>query len=178
MATDIIHLGPFTPQRKYSNEERWIQVYPLYINKSKTVAEGRRVNKEMAVEDPYIGEMAHVLQTNGFKIFIENKVHPREQDKENVLRRCRLRIHLRNDDGSPVNASFPNKKSIYKLLCDTIPTLESRSDPERFRQQQLQATAQPGKGRWQLVPRFPSAQQCAAGNITSSSGRCHDRPVT
>jgi len=163
---EVIHLGPFTPQRKHSNEERWIQIYPLYINKNKTVAEGRRASKEQAVEDPYIGEMAHVLQTAGFKIFIENKVHPREVDKENVLLRCRVRVHLRNDDGTPIIEAYPNKKAVLKLLCDTIPTLDSRSDPEKFKQQQLEAKAQYNpviaQQRWQ--------EQKAAGSSGSTGG--------
>jgi hypothetical protein len=36
----------------------------------------------------------------------------------------------------------------------------------------------PGKGRRQLVPPSPQRSNAFAGNITSSSGRCHDRSGT
>ena len=40
--------------------KRWIVVYPNYINKLKSVQEGRRIPKEVAVENPKVPECAQV----------------------------------------------------------------------------------------------------------------------
>ena len=39
-------LGPFHPTRKFSEPERWICIYPAYLNSNKTRQEGRLLPKE------------------------------------------------------------------------------------------------------------------------------------
>ena len=39
-------LGPFNPTRKFSEPERWICIYPAYLNSNKTRQEGRLLPKE------------------------------------------------------------------------------------------------------------------------------------
>ncbi|XP_003740095.1 signal recognition particle 19 kDa protein [Galendromus occidentalis] len=140
---NVIQVGPFNPQRKHSEHERWIHVFPIYLNKNKTVAEGRRVPKEVAVEDPITREIVIALQQKGFDLFVEGyKVHPREVDKENVLMRSRVRVHFKDDNGKPINSEFPNKRKLFKMICEFISGLDYRQDPETFKQHKRALQAQ------------------------------------
>ncbi|GFY69527.1 uncharacterized protein TNIN_24401 [Trichonephila inaurata madagascariensis] len=57
--------------KKYSDRERWICIYPAYINSKKTNAEGRRINKEKCVENPTCQEIRDVLDAASFQIGVE-----------------------------------------------------------------------------------------------------------
>ena len=41
---------------------------------------------------------------------LQNKAHPRELDPRDMRFRGRIRVHLKNDDGSPVKEQFPTRK--------------------------------------------------------------------
>ncbi|XP_067007594.1 signal recognition particle 19 kDa protein [Anabrus simplex] len=116
----------WTPDKKHSDRERWVCIYPAYINSKKTLAEGRRIPKDKAVENPTHQEIRDVLASAGMKIGIENKIYSRERSKE-LLYRGRIRVQLKNDDGSPVNSNFPTRDSIMLYLGQMIPKLKSRS---------------------------------------------------
>lgn len=88
---------------------RWICIYPAYINSKKTIAEGRRIPKDKAVENPTHQEIRDILVAAGMKIGVENKLYSRERSKE-LLYRGRIRVQLKNDDGSPFNPDFPTSK--------------------------------------------------------------------
>ncbi len=103
-----INVGTFSESRKHSERSRWICIYPTYINSKKTVSEGRRIPANIAVENPTLAEIRDVLINAGLEVEPEiNKVYPRELDKYELLSRGRIRVHLKNDDGTPVKESFP-----------------------------------------------------------------------
>ena len=54
--------------------ERWSTIFPAYLNKKKTVAEGRRIPKEKAVENPNITEIAEVMKAKGFQVWLNTSV--------------------------------------------------------------------------------------------------------
>lgn len=121
---------------------RWICIYPAYINKKKTLAEGRRIAKEKCVENPTPQEMRDVLSATGFKIGVENKLYTRERSKE-VSCRGRLRVQLKNDDGSLCNEQYPSRESIMYHIAEMIPKLKSR----QTKPEQAQSTGGGGKGK-------------------------------
>lgn len=89
--------------------DRWICVYPAYIDSHKTRAEGRRIPKNKAVERPTVKEICDILLAAQFKVGVERKFYPRDGSKEED--RCgRVRIQLKNEDGSLVNPAFPSRK--------------------------------------------------------------------
>ena len=100
-------VGAFNKTCKNSEMSRWICVYPAYLNSKKSLAEGRKIALAKAVENPTCAEIRDVLVSAGFKIAIENKVHPRELNKCEMLHRGRVRIQLKNDDNTPCLAKFP-----------------------------------------------------------------------
>ncbi len=60
-------------------EERrkWIVIWPLYFDKSKSRSEGRRVPKELSIERPTIDDIVLALKKIGLKYIVEkDKKHP------------------------------------------------------------------------------------------------------
>ena len=106
-----INIGSFSETRKHSDRSRWICIYPAYLNAKKTLAEGRKIPMAKAVENPTLNEIRDVLVNAGFQIEIEpGKVYPRELNKYENLSRGRLRVHLKNDDGTPVKENFKDSE--------------------------------------------------------------------
>lgn len=123
---------------------RWICIYPAYINSKKTLAQGRKINKEKCVENPTHQEIRDVLVAANLKVGVENKLYSRERSKE-LLYRGRIRVQLKNDDGSLCNTSFPTRESIMYHLGDMIPKLKSRLN--KGTPEQTQNTSGSGKGK-------------------------------
>ena len=70
-----------------------------------------------AVENPTINEIRDVLVNAGLRVELEvNKVHPKEPNKYEMLSRGRIRVHLKNDDGTPVKSNLTTRKRISKYL--------------------------------------------------------------
>ncbi|KOB71106.1 Signal recognition particle 19 kDa protein [Operophtera brumata] len=74
-------IASWSPEKKHSDVERWICIYPAYINSKKTLAEGRKLPKESCVENPTHQEIRDVLIATGLKVGVENKLYSREQSK-------------------------------------------------------------------------------------------------
>ncbi|KAK0168328.1 hypothetical protein PV327_002145 [Microctonus hyperodae] len=135
--------------KTHSDRERWICIYPLYINSKKTRAEGRKLPKSKCVENPTHQEMRDVLIAAGLKVGVENKLHPRERSKE-LLYRGRIRVQLKNDDGTPVSPNFPTRDSLLNYLGTTIPNLKVRQGKQTSSEQSSQqssTSSKKGKGK-------------------------------
>ncbi|KAL1491975.1 hypothetical protein ABEB36_012485 [Hypothenemus hampei] len=135
----------WSPDKKHSDRERWICIYPAYVNSKKTLAEGRRVTKSKAVENPTYQEIRDVLVAAGLNVGVENKQYSRERSKE-LLYRGRIRVQLKNDDGSLCNSSFPTRDSLLLHLGDMIPKLKSRQNKPAS-EQPVQSSQGKGKGK-------------------------------
>lgn len=85
MATAGPVITQWNSAKQHSDIERWVCLYPAYINSKKTRQEGRKVPKVSAVENPTYQEIRDVLQASNFKIVLENKLYPREQSKVRSL---------------------------------------------------------------------------------------------
>uniref|UniRef100_A0A182ITH7 Uncharacterized protein n=1 Tax=Anopheles atroparvus TaxID=41427 RepID=A0A182ITH7_ANOAO len=118
-------LTQWSPDKKYSDRERWVCIYPAYINRKKTRQEGRRMPKEMCVDDPGAQEIRDVLQAANFNVLLEFKQYSREQSRE-LHHRGRIRVQLRHDNGTPLNSEYPSRDSLLMYLGKTIPMLKSR----------------------------------------------------
>ncbi|KAG8304384.1 signal recognition particle 19 kDa protein-like [Homalodisca vitripennis] len=116
----------WTFNRKHSDPERWICIYPAYINSRKTTAEGRRIPKDKAVNNPTYQEIRDVLVAAGLKIGVEPKMYCRETSKE-IHSWGRIRVQLKNEDGYLVNENFPTRQSVMLHLGAMIPMLKSRA---------------------------------------------------
>ncbi|KAK0087394.1 hypothetical protein PV325_001156 [Microctonus aethiopoides] len=134
---------------QFNNETGWICIYPLYINSKKTRAEGRKLPKSKCVENPTHQEIRDVLIAAGLKVGVENKLHPRERSKE-LLYRGRIRVQLKNDDGTPLSPNFPTRDSLLNYLGTTIPNLKVRQGKQTSSEQSSQqssTSSKKGKGK-------------------------------
>ncbi|XP_012148512.1 signal recognition particle 19 isoform X1 [Megachile rotundata] len=135
--------------KKHSDRERWICIYPVYLNSKRTLAGGRKLAKDKCVENPTHQEIRDVLVAAGFNVGVENKLHPRERSKE-LLYRGRIRVQLKNDDGTPVKPEFPSRDSVLAYIGTTIPKLKTRQGKQTTGEQSAQASSsssKKGKGK-------------------------------
>ncbi|VDM37588.1 unnamed protein product [Toxocara canis] len=102
--------------KRYSEEAKWICIYPLYLNARKTIAHGRRISKEKAVDSPTSQEVFDVLSNAGFKVKLEkHAMHPLDPNRDTNAQ-GRVRVQLRNDDGTPFNEKFPTSLLLFSFL--------------------------------------------------------------
>lgn len=107
-------------------------LYPAYINKSRTVAKGRRIAKQLAVEDPKPNEVVDALfALKGFQVSAEPKPYCREQDKESVPWRVRY-VNIQ-----PSKNNLKTKRQILVACAKRINEVRAKSGP---------ATNQPAEG--------------------------------
>ncbi|KAE9555318.1 hypothetical protein FO519_001477 [Halicephalobus sp. NKZ332] len=114
-------------QKPFSDEARWITIYPAYLNSKKTKKEGRRIPASKAVINPTCQEMYEIFNFEGLHVKVEkNKIYSREPDREEELR-GRIRVQLRNDDGTFANEKFQNRESLMLHAAQLIPQLKTRT---------------------------------------------------
>lgn len=112
--------------KPFSDEKRWIVIYPTYLDSKKSLQQGRKIPKELAVENPTAAEIMDVLTATGLNPVLERgKLHPREQDRE-PEKLGRVRVMLKNDDGTPKNSEYPTRTALYKYVASMIPKLKTR----------------------------------------------------
>lgn len=58
-------------------------------------------------------------------LFIENKIYPRERSKE-LINRGRIRLQIKNEDGTPINPDLATRMQVLKYVASTIPQLKAR----------------------------------------------------
>lgn len=66
------HCEDTAQQDDGKDRSRWQILYPAYINKKRTVAKGRRVGLNIAVEDPTVQEMKMICDHLGVPAHIEH----------------------------------------------------------------------------------------------------------
>ncbi|KAF8366389.1 hypothetical protein PRIPAC_84218 [Pristionchus pacificus] len=113
--------------KPHSDISRWVVVYPCYLNNKKSTGEGRKISKQLAVADPTVEEILMIVNNGGFKVAAERKLHPRDPERDNGLLMGRIRVQLKNDDGTPVNAEVPNRMALFRYIAGLIPKLKTRT---------------------------------------------------
>lgn len=97
----------------------------VYIDKKKTVAEGRKIAVESCVEYPQMAELRDVLEHLGFQYaYEENKAYPRD-----LTQYGRFRVLLKNPTtGEPAVEGIHTRRQLLYALGEAIPGLKSRAD--------------------------------------------------
>ncbi|XP_017480092.1 PREDICTED: signal recognition particle 19 kDa protein isoform X2 [Rhagoletis zephyria] len=138
------------PSKKHSDVERWVCIYPAYINSKKTRQEGRRLPKDVCVENPTYAEIRDVLSVTNLRVGVENKQYSRECSRELHLR-GRIRVQMRNDDGTPCNPELNSREDIMRYVSTRIPQLKTRQgnagNQQTHVQAQQSAGGKKGKGK-------------------------------
>ena len=109
-----------------SVQQRWICIYPVYFNSRKTKEEGRKIPKSKSVDNPKVNEIKDVLTFHNFNFVVEDtKQHPRDSFKD-AFCKGRVRVQLKNSDGSLFNENYKTRKDIMIMLGEMIPKLKGR----------------------------------------------------
>ncbi|KAI9781569.1 MAG: signal recognition particle subunit [Peltula sp. TS41687] len=86
-------------------------LYPVYFDTTRSRAEGRRVGKESAVENPLARDIVDAVQGLGLRALFEpGKVHPRDWSNPG-----RVKVLIKQD-GRAVNPKVKNKSHLYLLV--------------------------------------------------------------
>ena len=93
----------------------WKTIYPAYIDSKLTLAEGRRIPKGKAVENPTCEEIAEILMYLKIPHAIEvDKAYPR-----NWMQKGRVRVMLKDDKGNLANPEITNSTTIQHNRAKT-----------------------------------------------------------
>lgn len=104
-------------------------MYPAYLNSRKTLSEGRRVPKTKGVDNPLCTEIRDVCVSQSLEVeFESNKHYPREPNKDHI-HSGRVRVQLKNEDGSPLNESIGSRKLNSLALHADSAAVVSTPDP-------------------------------------------------
>jgi signal recognition particle subunit SRP19 len=134
----------FPNSATHADECRFVCIYPAYINAKKTRAQGRRVGKSKAIDNPTVNEIRDILENAGLKVVVEaNRLYSREESRE-PQQRGRIRVQLKNADETLIKDQFKTKDDLLFYLVDMIPKLKSRSGNQQQQQQNQQGG---GKGK-------------------------------
>nr|XP_044636036.1 signal recognition particle 19 kDa protein isoform X1 [Equus asinus] len=126
---------------------RFICIYPAYLNNKKTIAEGRRIPISKAVENPTATEIQDVCSAVGLNVFLErNKMYSREWNRD-AQYRGRVRVQLKQEDGSLCLVQFPSRKSVMLYVAEMIPKLKTRTQKTGGGDQSLQQGEGSKKGK-------------------------------
>lgn len=103
----------------------WQIIYPVYFDASKTHSEGRRVSKEMAVENPLAQTIMDACRTIGVHTVLEaQNTHPKDWANPG---RVRVLIKPGSASGVQPSGKVQNKRHLFRLISDYLkshPTTE------------------------------------------------------
>uniref|UniRef100_A0A3B3R1W7 Signal recognition particle 19 kDa protein n=1 Tax=Paramormyrops kingsleyae TaxID=1676925 RepID=A0A3B3R1W7_9TELE len=85
-----------------ADKERFICIYPAFINSKKTIAEGRRIPTE------------------------KGKMYPREWNRDTQIR-GRVRVQIKKEDGTPFDEKLSSRKCVMLYVAEKIPKLKTRT---------------------------------------------------
>lgn len=116
--------------------DRAVTLYPAYLDAEKTWRQGRRVPKGSAVERPDAREMSDVIHSGlGLEVCLEGD----KRYSRDFLTPGRVKVRLKDDDGSLCDDSIPNKQVLMVKcaeLCAKHATRPKRlAELKRFEEQ-------------------------------------------
>jgi signal recognition particle subunit SRP19 len=93
------------PQREIPKHFQCL--YPIYFDKTRSRADGRKVGAELAVENPLARDIVDAVQMLGLKAGLEpEKLHPKDWANPG-----RVRVLLKDENGKLMNSKIKNSKS-------------------------------------------------------------------
>jgi signal recognition particle subunit SRP19 len=112
-------LQPQSPAIKTSTDreksKHYQCLYPIYFDKARSRAEGRRVGRDMAVDNPLAREMADAAANLGLHtVFEPDKTHPKDWSNPG-----RVRVLLKQD-GKLLDDDVKNKHHLYILISQYL----------------------------------------------------------
>lgn len=101
--------------------QRWNCLYPLYFDAGKSLADGRKVQKQQAIQKPTIQQLSMACDLLQLEYVVEaKKRHPRDPYVFG-----RLRVQLK-DGESLVRDDIPNVRTLIKMVAIKLPETISK----------------------------------------------------
>jgi len=109
---------------EWKHDERMC-IYAPYIDKDKTIKEGRKLPRELCCERPMPFEIKEAIEKGmNLKCELEDKCYSRD-----FWQRGRIRVEYKDPiNGEPINAEFPTRRSILIECARLVPMHWGRSD--------------------------------------------------
>jgi signal recognition particle subunit SRP19 len=99
-------------------------IYAPYIDKNKTVKQGRKLRKELCCDRPFPFEIKEAIEKGmNLPCELEDKCYSRD-----FWERGRVRVEYKNEDGTPKNPEFPTRRSILIECARLVPMHWGRTD--------------------------------------------------
>lgn len=97
---------PRTPNFDHNTAKKWVCLYPVYFDSSRTRQEGRRVGKELAVQNPLARTIADAVAHLGLRVYFDaGKTHPKDWANSG-----RVKAELKDESGDLKRSNVNNSK--------------------------------------------------------------------
>ncbi|BFU19994.1 SRP19, putative [Entamoeba histolytica HM-1:IMSS-B] len=93
---------------------RWIVIYPAYIDSELTIAQGRKVSKEVSVKQPNVFDLKKACETLKVNFVLEKQRYSRQQWVMG-----RVRIQLKDENGVNIT-SFKNRITLIRAVAESV----------------------------------------------------------
>jgi len=124
----------------------WPIVWPVYIDSKKTYKQGRRLPLSKCVSTPTPQELGEAAKSLGLTYVVElNKCYPRD-----FFLVGRLRVKLKNEDGTFVHPEIHTKEQLMKHLCVVLSKSTTRQASQNSTETSTQTAGKPTKKKKRL----------------------------
>lgn len=97
-------------QQPLINSKGWAIIYPLYMDKTKSIQQGRRIPKQFALDKPKASDIYICCKQLGLECVLENnKKHPRDQFTEG-----RVKVQFYDSNSKPKKVPLKQIECIAK----------------------------------------------------------------
>ena len=122
---------------------RWVVIYPAYIDKGRSIANGRKISRELAVSSPNAWQMFEVCSNHlGLPVALQDKAYSKSwwdrafvRTPKALLRAGCIRVKIRDEEGNPLQDKDGNvvssRGTLYKLVAKIVPTVQSDLEAAR-----------------------------------------------
>jgi signal recognition particle subunit SEC65 len=144
-----------------TDSSRWVVIYPVYLDETKTVSEGRRIGKESCAVRPSAKEILEVVTKEGkFAAEVEYKKYSRDFSMVG-----RVRVDLATG-GAPF---VTTRKELFKFVGSHLKNNMNRKIPSNHEEQYNMPNPNPPQQRAQ--PQQQQQQQQQQQRSSSSSNK-------
>ncbi|KAJ2808743.1 signal recognition particle subunit [Coemansia furcata] len=153
--------------------KRWVCLYPLYFDKSRSVEKGRRVPLSIAVEEPHARQMSVAVKEVGFNVCYEpNKSHPAD-----FFTPGRVRVQLFNDSGVPMRPDITTRKELMRRVAVMMDKVLVPRDREPSLQDLINSGAMPMLPGMPPPGQSPTSPDFAEASGTVSAAKTSKKAV-
>ena len=108
-----------TANRPNVDSSRWVCIYPCYLNKTFSVADGRKIPLSLALDKPVLAP--HIFDTVANKLklpaVLQRKRHPRDWDDYGI---GRVKVSLTDEHGAFIKDDIKTRKQLLRAVAELM----------------------------------------------------------